>query len=416
MLFQGAQKDSFPEELRAIQTMQPVPSNSRIATLAPVLDGDGLLRVDTRTKSAPGVSENARSPIILDGRNYSVRLLILHQHIQSAHSFNELILNELRQKFWILRARSTIRSVVNTCLQCRRWKGKTINPKTGDLPSHRLDHHKRPFTHVGLDYFGPIIITIHRRHEKRYVALYTCLVTRAVHLEMVTSLSSDVVIMSLRRFIARRGSPSTIHSDNGTNFVGASPSPFMGGAWERLIRTVKTALRACLNGKILKEETLTTLLLEAEAIVNARPLTYVPSSLHAPEALTPFHFILGTSSTEPWTCSLTDADLVRRCDWKRVLRLADHFWARWLREYLPTLQPRGSNKEALKVCEGDVVLIADSTLPRGLWPLGRIVKVYPGQDGVVRVADVFTKGGTLRRPVRKLILLETEPRPAATSY
>ncbi|XP_059051883.1 uncharacterized protein LOC131846565 [Achroia grisella] len=442
MLFRRAQIDSFPGELKAIQTTQPLPRNSRIATLAPVLDEDGLLRIDSRIKRAPDVCENAKSPIILDGRHHIARLLILHHHIQSAHAFNELILNEIRQRFWILRARNTIRSVVHTCMQCRRWKGKVIKPQTGDLPLERVDHSKRPFTHVGLDYFGPIVVTVHRRNEKRYVALYTCLVTRALHLEVVPSLSADAAIMSLRRFIARRGSPCTIYSDNGTNFVGAfrelrclyddpvveyatnhkiewhfipPASPFMGGAWERLVRTVKTALRSCLSRKTIKEETLVTLLLEAEAIINARPLTYISPSPHAPEALTPFHFILGTSSTTPWTSSLTDADLVRRCDWRRVLRLADHFWARWLREYLPTLRSRGPHRGTATVAEGDVVLIADSSLPRGLWPLGRIVKVYPGPDGVVRVADVLTKGGTLRRPVRKLILMQEEPQSVATS-
>ncbi|XP_059054182.1 uncharacterized protein LOC131848376 [Achroia grisella] len=397
MLFRRAQIDSFPGELKAIQTTQPLPRNSRIATLAPVLDEDGLLRIDSRIKRAPDVCENAKSPIILDGRHHIARLLILHHHIQSAHAFNELILNEIRQRFWILRARNTIRSVVHTCMQCRRWKGKVIKPQTGDLPLERVDHSKRPFTHVGLDYFGPIVVTVHRRNEKR----------RRRHNESEAFHSSSRI-------------PCTIYSDNGTNFVGAfrelrcfyddpvveyatnhkiewhfipPASPFMGGAWERLVRTVKTALRSCLSRKTIKEETLVTLLLEAEAIINARPLTYISPSPHAPEALTPFHFILGTSSTTPWTSSLTDADLVRRCDWRRVLRLADHFWARWLREYLPTLRSRGPHRGTATVAEGDVVLIADSSLPRGLWPLGRIVKVYPGPDGVVRVADVLTKGG-----------------------
>jgi hypothetical protein len=287
------------------------------------------------------------------------------------------------------------------------------------------------------------MVTIYRRQEKRYVALYTCLVTRAVHLEMVTSLSSDAAIMSLRRFIARRGSPTTIFSDNGTNFVGASrelrrlheesveeyatnhkikwrfippASPFMGGAWERLVRTVKTALGSCLTNQPLKEDVLATLLLEAEAIVNSRPLTYISSSSESPEAITPFHFILGTSSTVPWTSALTDADLQRRCDWRKTLRLADQFWARWLREYLPTLRPRGATtNNASNLGEGDVVLIADPSLPRGLWPLGRIEKAYLGPDGAVRVVDVRTRGGLLRRPARKIIMLEADAPQSVTT-
>ncbi|XP_061717583.1 uncharacterized protein LOC133525312 [Cydia pomonella] len=442
MLVRHAQRESFPEEISNLRSSKPVPKESRIKKLAPTLDGEGLMRQNTRISSAPGVNDEMKSPMILDGRHYISRLLILHEHIKAAHQFNELILNELRQRYSILRARGTIRSVASACLKCKRWNMKPIHPQTGNLPPERLDHHKRPFTHVGLDYFGPILVTLYRRSEKRYIALYTCLTTRALHLEVVNSLTADSAIMSLRRFIARRGSPTTIFSDNGTNFVGSSrelrtlhdnsvinyatnhkidwrfippASPFMGGAWERLVRTVKAALRSCLTNRSLKEEVLSTLLLEAESIVNSRPLTYVPSSPDAPEAITPFHFILGSSSVVPWTTSLTDADLSRRCDWRRTLRLADQFWARWLREYLPTLRPRGPNNNALNLSEGDVVLIADPTLPRGLWPLGRIAKVYLGPDGAVRVADVHTKGGMLRRPARKLILMEAAPRPVATS-
>ncbi|XP_061717619.1 uncharacterized protein LOC133525351 [Cydia pomonella] len=442
MLVRHAQRESFPEEISNLRSSKPVPKESRIKKLAPTLDGEGLIRQNTRISSAPGVNDEMKSPMILDGRHYISRLLILHEHIKAAHQFNELILNELRQRYSILRARGTIRSVASACLKCKRWNMKPIHPQTGNLPPERLDHHKRPFTHVGLDYFGPILVTLYRRSEKRYIALYTCLTTRALHLEVVNSLTADSAIMSLRRFIARRGSPTTIFSDNGTNFVGSSrelrtlhdnsvidyatnhkidwrfippASPFMGGAWERLVRTVKAALRSCLTNRSLKEEVLSTLLLEAESIVNSRPLTYVPSSPDAPEAITPFHFILGSSSVVPWTTSLTDADLSRRCDWRRTLRLADQFWARWLREYLPTLRPRGPNNNALNLSEGDVVLIADPTLPRGLWPLGRIAKVYLGPDGAVRVADVHTKGGMLRRPARKLILMEAAPQPVATS-
>lgn len=446
MLYQRAQADSFAADIKNLKALQPLPKTSPLAALAPVLDTDGLVRLDSRIRAAPGVSENAKAPIILDGRHRIVHLIILHKHAEAGHGNNELILNEVRQKYWILRARSTIRSVARGCLQCRRQNGRLITPPTGNLPLERLDHHTRPFTHVGLDYFGAIEITVGRRREKRYVALYTCLVTRALHLEVVTSLSSDAAIMSLRRLIARRGTPLTIYSDNGTNFVGANreltalydgavenfatsrmiswrfippASPFMGGAWERMVRSVKTALRATLKDRAPREEVLTTLLLEAEAMLNCRPLTYVPNSTDAPEAITPFHFILGSSSGSQWPVNLSDADLVRRCDWRRVLRLADHFWARWLKEYLPTLIPRGHNtgrSSGTNVCEGDVVLIADSTLPRGLWLLGRIVKTFTGADGLVRVADVATKGGTLRRPVRKLLPLVAEPRPVATRF
>ncbi|XP_041969962.1 uncharacterized protein LOC121726601 [Aricia agestis] len=174
-------------------------------------------------------------------------------------------------------------------------------------------------------------------------------------------------------------------------------APFMGGAWERLVRTVKNALKTTLKNRSLpKEDTFRTLLLEAEAIVNSRPLTYVPTATDAPEAITPFHFLIGTSSVVPWTNDLTDGEFSQRQEWRKALRLADHFWARWLREYLPTLREKLKESQPYQdIKEGDVVLIVDPTLPRGLWPLAKVLRTYPGQDGRVRVADLLTKGGTL---------------------
>lgn len=170
-----------------------------------------------------------------------------------------------------------------------------------------MAHHTRPFTFVGVDYFGPLHVSVGRRTMKNWIALFTCLTVRAVHIEVVESLSSDSALMALRRFIARRGCPTRIHSDNGTAFVSASnilpdlydfsvnrgidwkfippSSPFMGGCWERLVGSVKTSLKFTLKDRTPRMEVLHTLLLEVEAIVNARPLT----SLHGlmPIALKP---------------------------------------------------------------------------------------------------------------------------------
>ena len=436
-----SQYESFPEEIAALKASKPLNKRSPLAALTPVFDENGLIRINSRIKSAPGVSESVKSLIVLNGRHRIVRLLVRDAHIKAGHAYNELVHNELRQRFWILRCRNVIRSIAYECLKCRRIKTQPKTPPVADLPQERLDHHCRIFTNVGLDYFGPLEVTIGRRKEKRYVALYTCMVSRAVHLEVVGSLSADGAIMSLRRFIARRGSPSKIFSDNGTAFIGASrqltalynskvedfaannkiswhfipPSaPFMGGCWERMVRCVKTALLATLKGNAPKEEVFHTLLLEAEAIVNSRPLTYIAVDPENPEAITPFHFLIGTSSNARWLTSLDDSELYRRCDWRRTLRLADHFWTRWVKEYLPTLMVRGRSEPSLTWREGDIVLIADGTLPRSSWPIGKIIKLFPGHDGIVRVVDVDTKGGILRRPVKKLVHLLTKTQTVAT--
>lgn len=238
--------------------------------------------------------------------------------------------------------------------------------------------------------------------------------------------------MSIRRFIARRSTPETIYSDNGTNFVGANrllrefyrsavpdfaanrgikwsfipaAAPFFGGCWERLIRCVKVALKATLHERSPKEEKLLTLLTGAEAIVNSRPLTYVWVESDSEKTLTPFHFLIVSSSNQMTAGVLDDTDLVRRADWKKALRLADHFWNRWVKEILPTMQPRLSDRRERNLNIGDLVVIVDENLPRGTWPRGRVTATFPGNDGVVRVVDVATAGGLLRRPSKKLVRL-----------
>lgn len=431
------QLETFEEELRCLLASQGIPKNSPLRKLSPALGEDNVLRLAGRIRAAPDVSPDTKSPIILDGRHPISRLLIYNYYKIMAHANNETVVNEVRQKYWILHLRPTARTVAKKCLVCRIRNARPTAPPTADLPAERLAHHQRPFTHVGLDYFGPLEVTIGRRKEKRYVALYTCLTVRAMHLEVVNSLSTDSAIMSLRRFIARRGSPNTIWSDNGTAFVGASnelkqffgrdvedfvstrgitwkfippAAPSFGGCWERLVRSTKTALRATLNQKAPKEETFLTLLLEAEAIVNSRPLSHVSVDTDAEEALTPFHFLIGESShiTSFTTPLFSDTVLVGRSEWRKASRLADHFWTRWVREVLPLLHTRPpASATPRKMNIGDIVVIADENLPRRVWPKGRVTRLHPGRDGIVRVVDISTRGGTLRRPVRKVVAFRT---------
>ena len=280
---------------------------------------------------AAHVPSHTKRPVILDGRHPFTRLLVLHQHRAAGHANHERVVNELRQRYWILHLRPTVRAVARHCALCRVRRATPNTPVTGDLPLARLDQTHRPFTNCGVDYFGPVTVTIGRRHEKRWGALFTCLTTRAVHLELVASLSTDSALLALRRMAARRGWPRVMFSDNGTNFRGADAelrstykewipdlqniglrngmdwrfippgAPHMGGAWERLVRSVKTALSATLHQRAPKEEVLLTLLVEAEHIVNSRPLTHVSVDPNDPSAHLPYIFLLGTSSGLPHT-------------------------------------------------------------------------------------------------------------------
>ncbi|GBP11979.1 hypothetical protein EVAR_74592_1 [Eumeta japonica] len=236
----------------------------------------------------------------------------------------------------------------------------------GDLPPERLRHHQ-PLHVYGVDYFGPECDD-RPQTRKEIRALFTCLTTRAVHIELAESLSSDSMILALHEERSRRP------HHNGSSYLRRSEHGWRLGA---LVRSIKTALAATLR-ESPREEVLHTLLLEAEHIVNSRPLT---------------------EATD-------DNVLLGPANWRTCQRLADHFWQRWLREYLPTLVPAG---RAATLCrapaEGDIVLIVDSSSPRYSWPRGRIKKTYPGPDNQVRVVDVETTGGVLRRPTSKIVVL-----------
>ena len=266
--------------------------------------------------------------MILNGKNHTVSLLVAHYHRKAGHHGRERLVNDLRQRFWITNIRTTVRRSWNDCLECKHHRAKPVAPRTAPLPPPRLQDNVAAFTDTGVDYFGPIPVTVGRRREKRYGVLFTCLTVRAVHLEMAASLDTSSMIMALRWMMARRGKPTRIYSDNGTNFVGASEeqrkailsldkdevlkqtssekiewnfmppgSPHMGGCWERLMCFVKRALNTKHKERAPREEVLQTLFADIEYSVNSRPLTHVSDDPRNERSLTSNNFLGLTPET-----------------------------------------------------------------------------------------------------------------------
>lgn len=261
---------------------------------------------------------------------------------------------------------------------------------------------------------------------------------RAIHLEIANSLDTNSCINAIRRFIARRGNPSIIRSDNGTNLVGAQRelkeeidkwnqdqiNNFMlqqnidwklnppaasnfGGVWERLIRSVRKVLYSIMKEQNVRldDEYLHTLFCEVEAILNGRPITTVSEDVHDLKVLTPNDLLLlrKGNTLPPGTFVKTDNYGRRR--WRQVQYLADLFWHRWTREYLPLLQQRAKwNKSERNLKIGDLVLIVDNT-PRHSWTIGGIQEVIMDKLGEVRIAKVKTATNVLQRSVSKLCLI-----------
>lgn len=358
------------------------------------------------------------------------------------------MINSVRERFWVPRARQAAKKVVNRCVLCARFRMKPIVSPYPPLPTCRVEKAK-PFDTTGLDFAGPLYARSSEGSDRKvYIVLFTCAVTRALHLELVSDMSSPAFLLAFRRFIARRGLPSTIYSDNALTFKRTSrelqglwkvmeqddfqdfianqriswkfiveAAPWWGGWWERLVGTVKTALRKVLGRSCLCSEELSTILTEIEAVLNSRPLTYSENDASDPVAITPAHFLVGqplTTLPEAMTksdeMSTHDGNECRR-RFQHQQKMTEDFWKRWKHEYLLQLPSahRSPTHRSTNLKVGDIVLVDVPKTPKLFWPLARVQEVYPGTDGLVRACTVRLPGGKLiKRPVQKLRLLELD--------
>ncbi len=429
-IIQFCQRQGYLQEITRLQKgMKNVGRSSPIYKLDPVLDNGILSKMAMPTEQ--------KHPAILPKNHHVSKLLLRHIHLEVGHSGRNFMLSQLRQRYWIPCANSLSRNVIRECTSCRIIYSSAGEQKMGDLPIDRLTPDLPPFTHVGVDYFGPLEIKRGRSFVKRYGVIFTCLTSRAIHLEVAHSLDTDSCIHAFRRFIARRGPVSELRSDNGTNFVSTEKElkealkywnmqqieqsllqkgvkwmfnpPYgahYGGIWERLIRMVKTVFRSVNSEQYLDEEGLQTVMCEVEAILNSRPLTSVSDNLNDLEPLTPNHLLqLKVQPLLPPGLFVKE-DLYSRRRWRQVQYIADLFWKRWIREYLPLLQARQKwSRTRRNFCQGDIVLVADASAPRGSWMLARVTEAFPDSKGLVCSVRLQTKTSQLERPVSKLCLL-----------
>ncbi|GBM39184.1 hypothetical protein AVEN_208358-1 [Araneus ventricosus] len=272
-------------------------SGNEKLNLQTFLDSDGLLRVKTKISQRSDLP-TFRFPILLPSKYDVIGKLIFEKHVELSHAEIQILMSSLRENYWILKSRKTIRQVIRTCAICQRFSSRPLEVVSALLLEDRV-RDAYVFEVVGVDLCGPLYL---KNKTKCWAVLFTCAVYLAVHIELVTSLSTDSFILALRRFISRRGRPATIYSDNGTNLVDTSNelksvdwvkiqeyasvkkiqwkfnpplAPWWGGFWERLIGMLKSILRKVLGKASLQFEELCTVLCDAEGIINSRPLTYL---------------------------------------------------------------------------------------------------------------------------------------------
>jgi len=292
------QMNLFPVEFLSLSNATPIPTSSQLLSLHPFLDDQQLIRVGGRLRHAD-IPKTSRHPVILKDHPL-VRVIIRSTQLQALHAGPQLTLSILREKYWILRARSLIRVVLHRCIVCTRERALIPCELMGDLPSVRVNRSTRAFAHTGVDYAGPIFVRTAKgrghKANKAYISLFICMTVKAIHLELVSDYSADAFIAAFQRFVSRRGYPTSVYSDNGTTFQGADrelrtaarlvtedpnfinnlasegikwhflpPSaPYFGGLWEAAVRSMKHHLKRCIGSHMLTFEELTTVICRIE--------------------------------------------------------------------------------------------------------------------------------------------------------
>ena len=404
-----------------------------------VIEINGILHCQGRLQNT-ALPDESKFPILLPQDSRFTSLLIAECHQRTRHGGVNITLAEVRSKFWVLKGRQAVKQQLRQCMICSKRNAKPCAPpQSGQLPTERVVQ-GNPFSTTGVDFAGPIHL---KNEEKAYVALFTCGITRAVHLELTEDMTAHEFMGMFRRFISRRGAPSTVISDNAKTFLATAKhlkkicaerelqdfllanridwhfnvakAPWQGGFFERLVGITKTALFKTMGKSKLTFRELENILIEVEGRINNRPLTYQTADLEE-EPLTPNHMIHGHRLTmigdvkHDNDADFDDKNVNKRMQFLRA-NLA-HVWNRWSKEYLVGLREyhrTTKGREALPEL-GILVLIIDTTIERRFWKLAKISSYIKGRDHVVRAVklDAVSQGRkiVMERPLQGICPLE----------
>ena len=457
------QRIHLGSELATLAKGGSLPRKHHLSRLYPFVD-NGVMKVGGRLHASDTLPEERKYQDIIPKKSALAKLLVAQVHDRLLCGTLQGCLAALASTYWVVGARELIRKHIRACTKCYRYACKPVIPLMGDLPKERVTPNK-PFDHVGIDFAGPFLTRITGEYgaksgplktkknpstpdlqtKKSYLAVFVCFSTKAVHLEAVGSLSGPCCIAAFTRFVATRGAPVTVYSDNGSNFIGTAGelarlkdaldkkgkegipaaaaaeygtqwvhipprAPHFGGLWETAVKSAKSHLRKVVGKNVFTFEELSTVYKVIESCLNSRPLVELSSDQSDFQALTPAmlvcgkqirHLPMNVQEQLPATLPITETHPAKR--WAHITKTASHFWKRWYGEYLPTLQVRKKwTVEQPNFKINELVLVAEDNVKPLQWPLARILEAYPGNDGVVRVAKIQTPSGVYTRPVAKL--------------
>jgi Family of unknown function (DUF5641)/Integrase zinc binding domain/Integrase core domain len=447
------QNHSFSKEITELSNNKNL-SNKQLISLTPILDQSGLLRVGGRLKNAE-INFDQKHPILLPSKNHVTYLILKHQHERLGHAGGQNVLSNVRLRYWPLNGLRQIKHIIRNCKTCYRFNSRTAQQIMTDLPKDRVTY-SRPFQKVGIDFGGPFFIkSSHLRKApvtKCYISIFVCMVTKAVHIELVSSLTTEAFIATLKRFVARRGNPTIIYSDNATNFLGARNqlkelynkfqdkdftdsiqnylsqnetqwkfipprSPHWGGIWEAAIKSTKYHIIRLIGVTKLTFEQFSTILAQIEAILNSRPLSALSNDPTDYQYLTPGHFLIGSSLTAYPEKDLSNSPENRIKFWEQCSRIQQLFWKKWSIDYLNRLQNKPKwFKSSENLQKNDLVLLKEENMPPLRWPMARVIKPIVGPDGKVRVVRLKTKTSEFTRAITKLCPIPKQDNMSCEDY
>ncbi|XP_043492375.1 uncharacterized protein LOC122517844 [Polistes fuscatus] len=342
------QGKSFADIIKQITTGKDI--LTPLIALNPFLDKQGILRVGGRLARS-NLPYKQKHSVLLPKGHFITDAIIRENHEKIYHGGTQATLNAVRERFWPINGRASVKRVIDKCIICKRLKAIMPSYRMSDLPANRLQQ-MRPFLHTGVDFCGPVFLKEkqyrNRGRIKAYVAIFVCFSTKAVHLELASDLTTETFLAALRRFMARRGKSSDIYSNNATNFVGAANvlqdrvsrklsdegirwhfifprSPHFGGIWEAAVKSFKHHLIRVIGETLLTYEAMQTYVLEIEAILNSRPLTPLSDDPNDLRTLTPGHFLIGDSLTSLPEHDHRDLPCNRLSHWQQIQQMRQHF-------------------------------------------------------------------------------------------
>ena len=408
-LIQEDQQEYFQNEVSQLNTQKQVSNSSKIKSLDPMMDEEAVMRMKARNQDY--------NPIILHPKSRLTKLIIENCHQENLHCGAPTTLNILREKYWIPAGLQTVKKVTKACVICRKVNTPLCHEQMAPLPEFRIKP-SNPFVHTGLDFAGPLLVT--KGAQKRYILLFTCGSTRAVHLELTRSMNFKDFQMAFTRFLSRRGKPTVVYSDNAKTFSQAADyyknklqwkfitprAPWHGAFWERLVKTIKEPLKKTLGNQIVTETELSTILVQVEAIVNERPLSAIIEDDEL-KTITPSLLLNGRNLHHVYEEDLGFEPTKRL---KFLHHLKDAFWIAWKKLYIPSLmtKARWTRAASSPLQAGDIILLLKENTKRQCWPLGRIMHTIPGRDGNIRTIEVLVNGKRIRRPIQHAVLLSSE--------